>query len=97
MVKNLPTSAGDAGDTGALPGMDDPLDGRRGNLFQCSRLENPTDRGTWQATVHGAPKSWTQLSMNTHYFSNSFSHLSYYTVLGSVPWLYSRPLFGIPF
>ena len=26
------------------------------------RLENPTDRGAWRATVHGVPKSWTQLS-----------------------------------
>ena len=24
-----------------------------GNPFQCSCLENPTDRGAWQATVHG--------------------------------------------
>ena len=23
-----------------------------GNPFQCSCLENPIDRGTWQATVH---------------------------------------------
>ena len=63
LVKNLPTSAGDAGDTGALPGMDDPLDGRRGNLFQCSRLENPTDRGTWRATVPRVSKNWTQQAM----------------------------------
>ena len=26
MVKNLPTSAGDAGDTGSTPGLDDPLE-----------------------------------------------------------------------
>ena len=25
----------------------------------------PTDRGAWQATVHGVPKSWTRLSTHT--------------------------------
>ena len=28
--------------------------------LQYSCLENPTDRGTWWATVHGVEKSWTQ-------------------------------------
>ena len=35
---------------------------RKGNLFQYSCLENPMDRGAWQATVHGITKSWTWLS-----------------------------------
>ena len=26
---------------------------RKGNPLQCSCLGNPTDRGTWQAAVHG--------------------------------------------
>ena len=30
--------------------------------LQYSCLENPMDSGTWQATVHGVAKSWTQLS-----------------------------------
>ena len=33
-----------------------------GNPLQYSCLENPMGGGTWQATVHGAAKSWTQLS-----------------------------------
>ena len=32
---------------------------RRGCSGSC--LENPMDRGGWQATVHGVAKSWTQL------------------------------------
>ena len=28
-----------------------------GNLLHCSCLENPTDRGAWQATVYGVAKS----------------------------------------
>ena len=30
-----------------------------GNPLQYSCLENPLDRGAWQATVHGVAKSWT--------------------------------------
>ena len=33
-----------------------------GNPFQYSRLENPVDRGAWEATVHGVTESQTRLS-----------------------------------
>jgi len=33
-----------------------------GNLLQYSCLENPMDRGAWQATVHGVVMSQTRLS-----------------------------------
>ena len=43
-------------------GQDDPLTWRRnGSPFQYSCLENPMDRGAWQATVHGVAKRWTRL------------------------------------
>ena len=50
------------GDLGLIPGL-----GRspgEGNSFplQYSCLENSMDRAAWQATVHEAAKSWTQLS-----------------------------------
>ena len=32
------------------------------NPLQYSYLENPMDRGIWQATIHEVTKSWTQLS-----------------------------------
>ena len=59
MVKNLP----------AMHGTKDPLDKGMANLLQCSCLEEPMDRGAWQATVHGVAESWTrlkQLSSNRH-------------------------------
>ena len=45
----------------------DPWVGRspgvgNGKLLQYSCLENSMDRGAWRAIVHGAAKSWTQLS-----------------------------------
>ena len=36
--------------------------GSKGNPLQSSCLENPLDRGAWQATVHGVAKSQTRLS-----------------------------------
>ena len=65
MVKN-PTA--NAGDTGLISGLGRlPGDGN-GNPLQYSCLENPMDRGTWWATVHGVAKSWTQLSTHVPFF-----------------------------
>ena len=46
-VKNLPASVGDAKDLGSIPGSGRSPGGGNGNLFQCSCLESPMDRGTW--------------------------------------------------
>ena len=56
VVKNLPANAGDARDTGLIPGSRKPLGGVNGNPLQYSCLENPMDRGAWWATVHGGRK-----------------------------------------
>ena len=39
-----------------------------GNPLQYSCLENPMDRGAWQAAVHGVTKSRTRLSEFTFHF-----------------------------
>ena len=46
-------SACNAGDPGSIPESGKSPGERNGNPFQYSCLENPMDRGTWQATVHG--------------------------------------------
>ena len=66
MVKNLSASAGDARDVGSNPGSGRSPGGGRDNLLQYFCLENPMDRGTWQATVHRVAKSQTQLSKITY-------------------------------
>ena len=33
-----------------------------GTPLQYSCLENPMDRGAWNAAVHGVPEGWTRLS-----------------------------------
>ena len=57
MVKNLPPNAEDISDAGSIPGLGRFPGGGHGNSLQYSSLENPVDRGAWQATVHGATKS----------------------------------------
>ena len=42
-------------------GQKDPLEEGHGNPLQSSCLENPMDRGAWQATVHGVSESPTLL------------------------------------
>ena len=50
-------SACNAGDLGLIPGLGRSPGGGHGNPLQYSCLENPMDRGGWQATVHGVAKS----------------------------------------
>ena len=61
VVKNLPTNARDIRDAGSIPGSGRSPGGGYGNPLQCSGLENPMDRGAWQATVHRVTKNWTLL------------------------------------
>ena len=76
MVKNLPANAGDMG---SIPGSGRSLGEGNGNLLQHYFLENSMDRGDWQITDHGVPKSGTRLSTHTHtyiciyFFSFSYS------------------------
>ena len=55
-------SACNAGNLGSVPGLGRSSGEGNGNPLQYPCLENPMDRGAWQATVHGASKSQTQLS-----------------------------------
>ena len=66
-VKNTPANARDASsipESGRSPGEGNS------NPLQYSCLENPTDRGTWQATVHSVAKNQTWRSIATQQFSN---------------------------
>ena len=59
MVKNLSANAGDARDTGLIPGSGGPPGVGNGNPLQCTCLKNPMDRGTWHAIICEVTKSWT--------------------------------------
>ena len=57
VVKNLPASAADIRDAGLIPGLGRSPEGGHSNPLQFSYLENPMDRGTWWAIVHGILES----------------------------------------
>ena len=56
VVRNLLASTGDAGDMGLITGLERSPGGGNGNPLQYSYLENPMDRGAWQAIVLGVAK-----------------------------------------
>ena len=62
MVKNSPSNEGDIG---SIPGLGRSPGEGISNQCQYSSLENPMERGAWRATIHGATKSQTRLSIET--------------------------------
>ena len=62
MVKNPPANAGDMS---LIPGSGRSHLEANGNPLQYPCLGNPMDRGAWQATVRGIPKSQTRLNNQT--------------------------------
>ena len=60
LVKNTPANAGDLRDMNWIPGSGISPGEGSGNPLEYSCLENPMDRGAWQAMVHRVSKSQTQ-------------------------------------
>ena len=52
MVKNLPAKAGNLRDEGDIPGLGRFPGEGNGNPLQYPCLENPMDRGAWQAVIY---------------------------------------------
>ena len=61
LVKSPSASARDVRDVGSILGWGRSPGGGHGHPLQYSCLENPMDRGAWQATVHGVAQSQTRL------------------------------------
>ena len=68
VVKNPPVNVGDSRDVGLLLGLGRSPGVANGTPLQNLCLENSMGREPWQATVHGAAKSQTRLSMTTGLF-----------------------------
>ena len=64
-IKTSPASAGNTGDMGSIQRKGRSSGDGSGNPLQYSCLEKSTDRGAWQATVHGITKNEIQLSTHT--------------------------------
>ena len=61
VVKNLSANAGYIRDAGSIHGSGRSPEEKNGNPPEYSCLENPMDKGSWKATVHGVTKSQIQL------------------------------------
>ena len=59
--KESACNAGDARDTGLIPGSGSSPEGGNNNPLQYSCLKSSMERGAWQATVLGVKKSQTWL------------------------------------
>ena len=57
MVKNTPVNAGDLRDVGLILGLGRSPGEGNGNPLKYSCLENPVDKGAWQAAVRRVTKS----------------------------------------
>ena len=67
VLKNLPANAGDTQDLGLILESGRSPGGGHGNPLQYSCLENPIDRGAWQAMVRRVTKSRAWLKhLSTH-------------------------------
>ena len=68
-----------SGDMGLIPGSRRSPGEGNGNPLQYSCLENPMDRGTWWATIHGVTKSRDDLANNTHTHTYTHTHTHTHT------------------
>ena len=65
VVKTPPAGVGDIRDVGLIPGSRRSPGGGHDNSFQYSCMENPMDRGAWQATFIGLQRvghDWSNLA-----------------------------------
>ena len=78
-------SACNAQDLGSILGSGRSTGEENSYPLQYSYLENSMDRGAWQATIHGVPKSWTRLSkFHFHFFTNTYKSLTKYVFISWV-------------
>ena len=78
MIKSLPAMQETW--VGSL-GQEDPLEEGNGNLPQYSCLENPMDRGAWQAIVHGVARV-----THNHQYSWSGEFYEQRSLVDNHPW-----------
>ena len=97
VVKYPPAKAGDAGDMGSIPVLGRSPGLRNGNPLQDSYLEKSMDRRVCHATVLGASKSQTWLSihavMNIGYVDIKLCFLKFQVSVQSLShvWLFANP------
>ena len=72
VTKNPPANAGDLKEENSIPGSERSPGRGYGNPLQYSCLENPMDRGSWQATVLRVAQGQTHLKQHTYRYIQAF-------------------------
>ena len=79
----MPLPMRETQDLDSIPGLGKYPEGGHGNPLQYSWLENPMDRGAWQAIVHGAAESdmteRAHACACTHTHTHTHTHLHTHT------------------
>ena len=75
MSKESTCNAVEAGDVDLITGSGRSPGRGHGNSLRYSCLENPTDRGVWQAPVHRVAVSWT------HAFKDLFPGSLFFSIV----------------
>ena len=81
--ENLPAGAGDIRDAGSIPGSGRSLGDGNGSPLQCSCLEDPVDRGAWQAAVRGLHRVGHDYRAEQHLEFTMHVLRSYWVVLST--------------
>ena len=84
VVKNLPANAGDSGDVGLIPGLGRPPREGNGYPLQYPSLENPMNRGAWQAIVHEVAEMTDHMQQQNKSPTHMHEILKIYTVTSRV-------------
>ena len=98
VVKNLPANTGDVRDSGSISGSGRSPGGRHCNPLQYSCLENPVDRGIWQARVQNSQTRLKQLCTHIHTHGSQSDHglmtwfFTHWWSSHACWWFPSRPL-----
>ena len=69
--------AGQVRDEGLIPGLRRPPGWGHSNPLQYTCLENPMDRGAWQATGHSVTKNQTQLKQLSTYTQHKYLYVKH--------------------
>ena len=92
-------SACNAGDLGLIRDSRRSPGGRNGCPLQCSCLENPTDRGAWQVTVHGVAELDTTEWITFHFIPAPDPWQAAINLLSALPpftaWTLSKTTFPL--
>ena len=75
MVKNSVANTGDIRDEGSIHEQGQQPGRGNGTPLQYSCLENPLDRGTWQAAVHSVTKRHNSSDLRCPQVMNNPRHL----------------------